>query len=279
MRHLATLCFDEDRAIAVRAHVSNAPGNRLRMAPHRDELAPLSLLGNFNHMFDARTRHDAEKLYSDDDRMNRRVREMFKHDRVSFAAQTLTSARLLSSHYFDDQNMRVAEFVSNRVAAWRSIVQGNLAHLHRDVAKYLKRNRPLAEVEVYVGTHGVLSLRTGHSRTEVYLRAGDRFPVPKYLWTVVHDKRQQKATAIVLLNDPFVAVSEIKDSVFCESACSRISWLHELRRNRNYESPINGLVFCCNFHHFTDIVPEMPKNLVNVTAGNAGMLTDFNITS
>lgn len=267
VRHLATVCFDEDRAVAVRAHVSNAPHNQLAMPPHSDLKAPLSILGNFNHMFDAKTRHDAEKLYSDDVRLNRRLHELIKHDHYCFAEQTLTSAKLLSGRYFDDQNMRVTEFVSNRVASWMCIVKGNLHHLHRDVAKFMKRNRGVMDLDVYSGTHGVLSLNTGSPRSEVYLKAGNRFPVPKYIWTVVHAKNENKGLAVILLNDPYVTVSEIREAVFCESACGSVSWLIHLKRNRNYERPLSGLVFCCSLPAFAERVTEMP-NIFNGTVGH-----------
>lgn len=275
VRHLATVCFDEDRGVAVRARASNAPRNGLPLAPHSDAPAPLSLLGNFNHMFDARTRLAAERLYSDDARLGRRLRELFKHDRVSFAHQSLTSAKLLSGLYFDDQNVRATDFVSNRVAVWRSVAEGNLHHLHRDVAKLMKLSRPHATLDVYAGTHGVMSLRTGRARSEVFLRAGRRFPVPKYVWTVVLDRVRNRGLAVVVLNDPFVAVSEIREAVFCESACGQVPWLHELRRNRNYESPVYGLVFCCSLSNFTSVVTEMPQDIVkDVIQGAEGMVLE-----
>lgn len=275
VRHLATLCFDEDRAVALWLHVTNAPRNQLQLPPHSEQRSPLSLLGNFNHMFDAKTRHDAEMLYSDDVRMNRRMQEIFKHDRISFAGQTLTSAKLLSKRYFDDQNMRVTDFVSNRVAVWRSVAEGNLRNIHKDVAKLLELSRPHDELQVYAGTHGVLSVRSGHARKNLYLKSGNRFPVPRYIWTVVHSKKRELATAIVLLNDPLVAVSEIKEAVFCESGCGSVSWLHELRRNRNYETPINGLVFCCSFHNFTNVVTEIPRDEITVSNDVRGMLNNL----
>lgn len=274
VRHLCELCADADAGAARWLRMSGAPRNRLPLAPHRERAGPLSILGNFDHMFDANTRRDAERLYSDDVKLNRRVHELFKHDRFSFADQSLTSADLLSARYFEDQNMRATDFVSNRVAVWRSVAEGNLYHLHHDIAKFLKLTRPRAEIEVYAGTHGVLSLRTGHGRTEVYLKAGKRFPVPKYVWSVVHAKAASKAVAIVVLNDPFVAVSEIREAVFCESACGKVPWLHELRRHRNYEVPVNGLVFCCALHNFTNVVTEMPQT-VNVPVGVEGMLTEL----
>ncbi|CAH0729430.1 unnamed protein product, partial [Brenthis ino] len=274
-RHVATLCFDEDRAVATFAHVSNAPANTLRLPPHPDQRAPLTLFGNFNNMFDSKTRHVAEKLYSDDVRMNRRLHEIFKHDKFSFAEQTITAGKLLSGHYFDDQNMRVADFVSNKVAVWRSVAGGNLRHLQRDVARLMKLWRPHGALHVYSGTHGTLALRAG--RREVFLQAA-RFPVPRYLWTVAHDAAGGRALAVVVLNDPFVAVSEIREAVFCESACGAVSWLHELKRHRNYESALYGLSFCCNVKDFTAVVHEMPAAaLAGVREGREGMLTELNI--
>ncbi|XP_049874396.1 uncharacterized protein LOC126372615 [Pectinophora gossypiella] len=270
-RAVGALCFDADRARAAWARAA-AP-RRAAPAARAAASSPLSLLGNFNHMFDARTRHDAERLYSDDVRLNRRLHELLKYDRFSFADQTLTSARLLSRSYFEDQNGRVADFVSNSVAAWRGVAAGNLRHLQRDVARLLRAARPRV-VDVYAGTHGVMSLRVGAGRRDVYLAPG-RFPVPKYVWTVVHDTQRDRALALVVLNDPFVAVSEIRGAVFCESQCGRVAWLHELRRHRNYESPVYGLVFCCAVHNFTDVVSEMPKAVLGrVPLGDAGMFID-----
>ncbi|CAH0584007.1 unnamed protein product [Chrysodeixis includens] len=272
--HLATVCFDEDRAIAVSLRMSNAERNQLELSPHDEHSAPLSLLGNFNHMFDAKTRRDAERLFSDDAHMNKRLHELFKHDHYSFAGQSLTSAKLLSSHYFDEQNMQVTDFASNKVAAWRSVVEGNLQHLQRDVGALLAQAGRGA-LRVWAGTHGAGALRAGGARAELFLRAGRRFPVPRYIWTVLHAQHLNKALALVVLNDPFVAVSEIREAVFCESACGSVSWLHELRRNRNYESPVYGLVFCCSVANFTDVVTELPRDVIDVPAGRSGMLTEL----
>lgn len=271
-RHLAALCYDADRAVAVRARASNAPSNALALPPHAETRTPLSLLGNFNHMFDASTRAAARQLYSDGERLNRRLRELLRHDRVSFADQALMPARLLAARYFDDQNMRAADFESNAVLSWRSVAAGNLRHLQRDVARLLRAARPGAVLDVYAGTHGVLSLRAGRARQELFLKPG-RFPVPQYVWTVVHDAAARRALALVVLNDPFVAVSEIRERVFCESACGRAAWLRDLRENRNYEVPVQGLVFCCAVHNFTDVVAEMPRQVfADVPASDDGML-------
>lgn len=277
VRHLATLCFDGDGAVAVRARATNAPRGALSLPPHAEARAPLSLLGNLNHLFDASTRAAAAQLFGDDARLNRRLRELLRHERVSLADQTLTSARLLAGRYFEDQDSRAADFVSNAVLAWRSVAAGNLRHLQRDVARLLRAARRSARLDVYAGTHGVLSLRAGGAgggRSPLRLKPG-RFPVPQFVWTVVHDVTARRALALVVLNDPFVAVSEIRERVFCESACGRAAWLRDLRENRNYEVPVQGLVFCCAVHNFTDVVAEMPRQIfADVPASDAGMLVD-----
>ncbi|XP_014368636.2 uncharacterized protein LOC106718946 [Papilio machaon] len=274
-RHLATLCFDQDRGVASYARAGNAPDGALPLPPHEESSAPRSLLANFNQMFDSATRRAADRLYSDDDRLHRRLREILKHDRFSFAEQTLTSVSLLAPAYFDDQNVRVADFASNRVAAWRSVAAGNLRHLQRDVARLLVAARPHRHLEVYAGTHGVLALRTGGDRTEVFLEA-ERFPVPRYVWTVVQEAGSRRAVAVVVLNDPFVSVSEVREAVFCESLCGRVSWLQELRRHRHYESAVYGLTFCCAVHEAARRMPEVPAGaLAAVPAGDAGLLTDL----
>lgn len=269
VRHLAALCFDADRGLARLARL--AAGGAPPLPPHTHRAAPLTLLGNFNHMFDAKNRHDAAMLYSDDARMNRRLRELLRHDRHSFADQALTAAKLLGSHYFDDQNMRVTDFASNKVAVWRSVALGNLRHVQRDVTRALHVPAALA---LLAGTHGVAKLRTGRDRTALYLKAGERFPVPEYIWTLVVDTRRRKALAVVVLNDPFVAVSEIRNAVFCESACSSVGWLHDLKRNRNYETPVYGLAFCCSLQNFTKVVTDLPRDILK-DLPNIGMLTDL----
>lgn len=257
--HLATLCFDSDAGVARWSHASSA--GALRLPPHEERAAPLSLLGNFDHMFDASTRHAAERLYADEPRLNRRLRIMFEHERFSFAEQELGSAALLSRGYFDERMGDVTDLVSNRVAVWRSVAAGNLRHVHRDVAALLRRSRSRSvagAVDVYVGTHEVATLNAGSPRPELYLKAGRRFPVPRYIWTAVHAPATNRGVALVVLNDPLVTVSEVRAAVFCESACGSVTWLRHLTRHRNYERPVNGLAFCCHLRDFAAHLDRFP---------------------
>ncbi|XP_032520346.2 uncharacterized protein LOC116772316 [Danaus plexippus] len=269
-RHLALVCFDEDRGLPVFTQAVSSASHELRLAPHSDRSSPLTLFGNLNGMFDANTRAVAEKLYSDDERLNRRLHELFKHERISFASQRLTSGRLLAPHYFDDQNMRVAEFTTNKVALWTSVAEGNWRHLQRDVARLLRARGGLV---VASGTHGEGALRAADGRRPVRLR-GERFPTPRYVWSLVAGGG--RALVVLVLNEPFVSVSEVREAVFCESACARVSWLRELRRARRFETPLYGLAVCCEAHEAAEKVPEIPRHLLaDVPRGAGGVLTEL----
>lgn len=145
---------------------------------------------------------------------------------------------------------------------WSSVAKGNWANLQKDVSDLLKASRNSTTLEIFAGTHGVASLRSVPP-VELYLKPERRFPVPKYLWTVVQSAARGEAVALVTLNDPFVAVSEIRDAVFCESMCGQVPWLHTLQRSRNYETPLMGLVFCCSLRDFARVVTEMPRELMD----------------
>lgn len=131
-------------------------------------------------------------------------------------------------------------------------------------------------LQLHAGTRGVMALRAGDGSADVFLRAGGRFPVPKYIWTAVVEPRSRRGLALVLLNDPFVAVSEVRAAVFCDSLCGRAAWLRALRRHRHYESAVYGLVFCCSLQNFTAAVSELPAAFVaDVAPGEAGLLTEL----
>ncbi|KAI8426639.1 hypothetical protein MSG28_005413 [Choristoneura fumiferana] len=257
-RHLATLCFDAERSLPLRARAGAGPALPLRA--HRDGAAPRSLLGNFNQLFDARARADAARLYGDEARLNRRLRELLRPDDVTLAGHELAAADLLAPDYFDDQDLRVADFPSNRVLVWRAVARGNLHRLQQDVAARMRKARNAsAALDVWAGTHGVMS--------------PGRFPVPRYGGARVRAGR--RALALVLVNDPLAAVSEIRAAVFCESACARAPWLRRLLRARSYEVPALGLVFCCDAHSLAAAVPELPRDLIrDVPVGTDGMLID-----
>lgn len=270
-RHALALCYDAERGLATR--VQFAIG-RASLAAHSDRPRPLGrgVLAGLARAIDSTGRREAEALFADDARLSRRLRALLGRESDALAGETLARVELASGRYLSPEEKPAARFVTNAVAAWSSVAEGNWRNLQRDVARLARESR--RSLEVFAGTHDVATLRTesGPPRRELYLRPERRFPVPKYLWTVAIDASARRAIALVVLNDPFVAVSEIRDAVFCESVCGRLPWLKELRRNRNYETPLYGLAFCCAVGNFTRVT-EMPREmLAGVPSDESGLL-------
>lgn len=128
----------------------------------------------------------------------------------------------------------------------------NLQNLQRDISQL-----QLQHVELYTGTHGVLTLKNNDGeQTEIFLKE-NKFPVPKYFWYVV--KSENRAVAFVIFNRASISDKERQKDSFCVSKCEELSWLHHLLDNKNYRKVESGLVLCCEFHEFKRTVTEMPN--------------------
>ena len=127
----------------------------------------------------------------------------------------------------------------------------NLENLSEDIVALEKDN-----VEIYTGSTGVLTLENqANEPVQIYLKE-NKFPVPKYLWTVV--KSGNKATAFAVLNKSTITERELKQGNFCKSKCEEISWINSLQENQQYQKVENGLVLCCELNEFRKTVTEMP---------------------
>uniref|UniRef100_T1D444 Putative secreted deoxyribonuclease n=1 Tax=Psorophora albipes TaxID=869069 RepID=T1D444_9DIPT len=112
------------------------------------------------------------------------------------------------------------------------------------------------EVEIYTGAHGVLSLKDKNDHNvDVYLKE-NRFPVPKFHWTVV--RSESKAVAFAVFNKAQLTDKEREKDSFCNSICDQLSWLNELRENNSYSNPQLGYVLCCELNDFRKTIKEMP---------------------
>jgi len=133
----------------------------------------------------------------------------------------------------------------------------NLRNVQKDISLL-----NLRQVDVYAGTHGVLSLKTSAGeQADLYLKE-NKFPVPKYIWYVV--KHENKATAFAIFNRASISDKERQKDSFCNSKCEEISWIANLLENKNYKKIESGYVLCCEFNEFRRSVSEMP-NLDSVT--------------
>jgi hypothetical protein len=132
----------------------------------------------------------------------------------------------------------------------------NLQRLQKDISQI-----PFKNVDLYTGTHGVLTVKNNDGEyTPIYLKE-NKFPVPKYLWYVV--RSENKTVAFVIFNRTSMSEKERQKDTFCTSKCEELTWLRSLFDNKNYRKIEHGLVLCCEFNEFRRTVNEMP-NLGNV---------------
>lgn len=112
------------------------------------------------------------------------------------------------------------------------------------------------EIEIYTGAHGVLSLKDKNdNNVDVYLKE-NRFPVPKFHWTVV--RSGNKAVAFAIVNKPQLSDREREKDFFCTSICDQLTWISTLKENDSYSNPRFGYVLCCELNDFRKTVKEMP---------------------
>jgi len=110
------------------------------------------------------------------------------------------------------------------------------------------------DVEVYMGTHGVLKLTGEDGKMhKIYAsESDDRFPLPKYVWAVVVSGR--KAAAFAVLNNPDATEADAVDDTLCASKCSELKWLNSLKSSeRNVKK---GYVTCCPYEELRAVVPK-----------------------
>lgn len=112
------------------------------------------------------------------------------------------------------------------------------------------------EVEIYTGAHGVLSLKDKNNHNvDVYLKE-NRFPVPKFHWTVV--RSESRAVAFAVFNKAQLTDAEREKDSFCNSICDQLTWISTLRENSSYSKPQLGYVLCCELNEFRRTIKEMP---------------------
>lgn len=132
----------------------------------------------------------------------------------------------------------------------------NLENLQKDIA-----GLQLKHVDLWTGTHGVLSLKNSEgAQVEMFLKE-NKFPVPKYLWFVV--RSENKAVAFAILNRASISEKDRQKDTFCASKCEEVTWITRLLDNKNYKKVESGFVLCCEFNEFRRTVTEMP-NIDNV---------------
>lgn len=142
-------------------------------------------------------------------------------------------------------------FYINTVPQWQAINNGNWKSLEFAVRKLATSLGE--EFKVITGSHEVLTLENTKGKdTEMYLVAGNKLPVPKYVWKIVYSLATKKAMAFVSLNNPFV--TEVTDDDYlCKDICEDYSWGSDA-----WSIPEKGLVYCCDVKQLKAVVKTIP---------------------
>ena len=71
------------------------------------------------------------------------------------------------------------------------------------------------DLVAYTGTSGVIELEDVHGDSvAIYLYEGDKLPVPRYYWRVLHDPQAGLGVAVVGINNPHLTVRHMSQ---CQS--------------------------------------------------------------
>lgn len=112
-------------------------------------------------------------------------------------------------------------------------------------------------VDLYTGSSGNLTWKTpSGEHSEVYLKP-NKFPVPKFLWTVV--RSGNKAAAFAVFNKNNINDRDLQKDSFCSSKCEEITWIRNLLLDKQYRKVESGYVLCCELNEFRRTVTEMPN--------------------
>lgn len=271
VEHLAEICYDAEEKRTVFIHMTPRYNNDIDLEAHHDHHNKVSMLENFNKMFDMSSKVESEQVYYDEHTMDKKMKMLFGSKTFNFADQSVGIAKLLHPKYFYNQKKRITNFSSNKVGMWKSVLHGNYKNIQHDIINEFCFNQT-DSVQIYAGTHEILSLPTGEGRHELFLKPGRKFPIPKFVYNIVFSESQRQGIALIVLNNPFISISEVRNTVFCPSICNQIPWLNNLLKNNNYERPGYGLAFCCDIHSFSATVPDGPNLIFNVFTGEKGLL-------
>lgn len=108
-------------------------------------------------------------------------------------------------------------------------------------------------IEIYTGLKDVLNLRNEQLRfVDIYL--GEKLPVPKYFWKIVHVQASNQKFAFVGFNNPinadFTDPERFYEDNFCLEKCFNgiFSWLHAFLSHVESRDPMKGIVLCCLYN-------------------------------
>lgn len=147
-------------------------------------------------------------------------------------------------------------FYSNVAPQFSSINGGHwkvVENLARKLASQLK-----ADLMVYTGTHGVLTLTNGDGKkVAIYLEPNKRkMPVPEHFWKVIYNPATKSGIALAVANNPTLAGSDRAASHLCEDRCAEHGWPADLLKDVR-----KGLVVCCTVQQLKQAGVRLPASI------------------
>lgn len=161
-------------------------------------------------------------------------------------------------HFIDLTMLQNGQLNSALKLGWNFVVSNGFDHLP-NYDSLLNDIMSLNEdtIDIYMGTHSVLSLKSGAHYADIYLLPDEqKYPVSEYLWVAVKTSTGQTA-GFLISNDIDGNESDLTTSAPVESRCPQLHWIKNLLANNSYKKPKNGFVICNQLKYFTEAIPEM----------------------
>ncbi|KAK3919220.1 Nuclease EXOG, mitochondrial [Frankliniella fusca] len=181
---------------------------------------------------------------------------------VKRAKEVLDVSSLVRGHLSPDGDFLWAPhqwatyFYANVAPQFSSINGGHwkvVENLARKLASQMQ-----AELMVYTGTHGVLTLTNGDGKkVAIYLEPNKRkIPVPEHIWKVIYHPANKSGIALAVANNPTLSGRDRGASHLCEDKCAEHGWPKDLLKDVR-----KGLVVCCTIQQLKQAGVRLPANI------------------
>lgn len=112
------------------------------------------------------------------------------------------------------------------------------------------------DVVIYTGTHEVMQLQdVNGDMVQIFLYDGDKLPVPRFYWKIIHDPEAGKGVAIIGINNPHLK-SVPPEMILCPKIPNHplLDRLHE-----HVEDISRGYMYACRVEDLAKVVEEIPE--------------------
>lgn len=166
--------------------------------------------------------------------------------------------QISTKRYISEGMLAYKQYLPVTKLAWNYAIVNDEEHLENfDLLQADIMDLNVTDLEIYTGSSGTLVWKTQQGeQVDVYLKT-NKFPVPKYLWTVV--KSGQNAVAFAIFNKNNISDRDLQKDSFCSSKCEEITWINNLKAEKQYRKVENGYVLCCELNEFKRTITEMPN--------------------